>query len=663
MQLGLPDSVVALYRVVLGGQATRLQCQRRVGKRDHMADSSGVETTGNKYMALLTLGALGVVYGDIGTSPLYAFRESFAAADLTVSRSAVLGVLSLIFWALAIVVSVKYLIFVMRADNDGEGGILALTSLIIRRAVNSRSRVILIGVGLFGTALLYGDGMITPAISVLSAVEGLEVAVPTLGPWVIVIASAILIALFMNQHRGTAILGALFGPVMVVWFVVLAILGIGQIIQEPAVLSAINPLQAADFIVTNPKFAFLALGGVFLVVTGSEALYADMGHFGLRPIKIGWFGLVFPALVLNYFGQGALLIGDPGAIENPFYRLAPGWAVLPLVVLATMATVIASQALITGAYSLTSQAIQLGYLPRQRVDHTSARQFGQIYVSTVNWVLMIAAVGLVISFRTSSNLAAAYGVGVATDMVITTVLLFVVMRDRFKWRIGLAVGLTVFFLLIDLAFFGANITKVPAGGWFPLIIGAIGFTIMTTWKKGRQLVGARMRRSGLPVEKFIASITEHPQQRVSGTGVYLYAESGMTPPTLLTNLRHYDALHESVVLVAVKVIGRPRVPPASRTTVHDLGDGFHQIVLEYGFFEDPNIPVALGNIVSSEFGIDPALVTYFIGKETILATEIPGMRLWREHLFAFMHRNAANAARFFDLPPEQVVEVGIQVPI
>ena len=625
--------------------------------------SAHPKKTSSKYTALLTLGALGVVYGDIGTSPLYAFRESFAAADLDVTRPAVLGVLSLIFWALGLVVTVKYLIFVMRADNDGEGGILALTSLIIRKAAKSRSRMVLIGVGLFGTALLYGDGMITPAISVLSAVEGLEVAVPSLGPWVVVIASAVIVLLFTNQHRGTSALGALFGPIMVVWFVVLAILGIAQIIQEPAVLSAINPLRAVDFITAEPRFAFLALGGVFLVVTGSEALYADMGHFGVKPIRLGWFGLVFPALVLNYFGQGALLIGDPGAIENPFYRLAPNWAVLPLVALATVATVIASQALISGAYSLTSQAIQLGYLPRQKVDHTSPRHFGQIYVPGVNWVLMVAAVGLVVGFRTSSNLAAAYGVGVATDMVITTLLLFVVMRDRFRWRVPVVVSLTLLFLAVDLVFFGANITKVPAGGWFPLVIGVIGFIAMTTWNTGRKLLAARMRRTALPVERFIASIVEHPQQRVAGTGVYLFAEAGATPPTMLTNLRHHEVLHESIVLVSVKVAGRPRLPQASRATVHDLGEGFHQVVLQFGFMEVPDVPLALGNIVSSTFGFDSTLATYFIGRETVLATEIPGMRLWREHLFAFMHRNASSVARFFGFPPDQVVEVGVQVPI
>lgn len=619
--------------------------------------------TPSRFPALLVLGAIGVVFGDIGTSPLYAFRESFSAADLEVSRFAVLGILSLIFWALALVVTVKYLIFVMRADNDGEGGILALTSLIIRKEGQSRRRIVLIGVGLFGTALLYGDGMITPAISVLSAVEGLEVAAPALGPWVLVIASAILVVLFTNQHRGTATLGALFGPIMVLWFSVIAVLGLAQILQEPGVLSAINPLRAIEFMATEPRFAFLALGGVFLVVTGSEALYADMGHFGIRPIRIGWFTLVFPALILNYFGQGALLIRDPGAIENPFYRLAPDVAVLPLVVLATMATVVASQALITGAYSLTSQAIQLGYLPRLRVDHTSDRQFGQIYVSTINWVLMIASVGLVISFRTSSNLAAAYGVGVATDMVITTLLLYVVMRDRFRWRASAVIVVTSLFLIVDLTFFGANITKVPAGGWFPLVIGVLGFTVMTTWKKGHELVGARLARAGLPVERFIASIVEHPQQRVNGTGVYLSAKPGVTPPTLLTNLRHHEVLHESIVLVSVQIAGRPRWPRASRATVESLGEGFFQVILRYGFMEEPKVPIALSNIVSSEFGFDSSRATYFIGKETVLATELPGMWLWREHLYAFMHRNAASAARAFGLPPDRVVEVGVQVQI
>lgn len=616
-------------------------------------------------MALLTLGALGVVFGDIGTSPLYAFREAFHVANLDVTRGSVFGVLSLIFWALVSVVTIKYLIFVMRADNDGEGGILALTALIMQKTSESKGRLLLIAVGLFGTALLYGDGMITPAISVLSAVEGLEVAVPSLGdgPWVLVIASVVLVVLFTNQHRGTAVLGALFGPVMVVWFTVLALLGIIQIVQEPGVLQAINPIWAIRFIADDIRFAFLALGGVFLVVTGSEALYADMGHFGLKPIRLGWFGLVFPALVLNYFGQGALLINEPSAIENPFYELAPSWGVLPLVALATLATVIASQALISGAYSLTAQAIQLGYLPRQHIDHTSPRHFGQIYVSTINWVLMVAAIALVFSFRSSSNLAAAYGVGVATDMVITTFLLFLVMRDRWNWGLPVAGAVTGAFLLVDLVFFGSNIIKVPAGGWFPLAIGVIGFVLMTTWKRGRELVAARMHKTKLPAERFVASIAKSKPQRVNGTGVYLSADPEATPRTLLTNLRHHEVLHETVVLVSVNFGERPRVAQARRATVEELGEGFYRVLLSYGFMEDPDVPVALRNIVSSRFGFFPDDATYFIGRETVLATELPGMALWREHLFAFTHRNAADAARYFGLPHDRVVEVGVQIAI
>lgn len=628
-----------------------------------MVSHAAEETKTPKYVALLTLGALGVVYGDIGTSPLYALRESFAVADLDVTRDAVLGVLSLIFWALVLVVSIKYLTFVMRADNDGEGGILALTSLIIRKAGRSRSRLALVAVGVFGTALLYGDGMITPAISVLSAVEGLEVAVPALEPWVLGIAAAILLLLFTNQHRGTSTLGNFFGPIMVIWFTVLAVLGVSQIIQDPAVLQAVNPLLGLSFVFEHPLFAFLALGGVFLVVTGSEALYADMGHFGTRPIRLGWFSFVFPALVLNYFGQGALLIHDPGAIENPFYLLAPEWAVIPLVVLATMATVIASQALISGAYSLTAQAIQLGFLPRQQVDHTSPLQIGQIYVGSINWVLMVAAIALVFGFGSSSRLAAAYGVGVATDMVITTLLLFVVMRDHWKWRLPAAASLAGGFLVIDLVFFGANITKVPAGGWFPLAIGLMGFAMMTTWKKGREIIAGQNRQGQLPIERFIGSIVEHPQTRVSGTGVYMHAEPGVTPPTLLTNLRHHDVLHESVTLVAVRVDNHPRVPQARRASVHSMGENFHQIVLTFGFMDDPTVPEALTNIVHPEFGFDPTDATYFIGRESILVTDEPTMAKWREHLFAMMYRNAASAERFFGLPHDSVVEVGVRVPI
>jgi KUP system potassium uptake protein len=616
-----------------------------------------------KALAVTALGALGVVFGDIGTSPLYAFREAFAHEDLQVGEETVVGVLSLIFWALILVVTVKYLLFVMRADNDGEGGILALTSLIMSKGPRSRGRVVLIAVGLFGTALLYGDGMITPAISVLSAVEGLEVATPSVGPWVLVIACAILVLLFGNQHRGTAALGALFGPIMVAWFSVLALLGVTQIAKEPGVLKAVSPLEFLEFARDQPRLTFLALGGVFLVVTGSEALYADMGHFGRKPIRLGWFGLVFPALVLNYFGQGALLMRRPETIENPFYEMAPGWAVIPLVVLATGATVIASQALISGAYSLTSQAIKLGYLPRMRIDHTSSRHVGQIYVPGVNWLLMIASVGLVLGFGSSTNLAAAYGVGVATDMVITTILLAVVMRVRWHWAARSVAALTLLFLLTDVVFFGANILKVPSGGWFPLVIGLIGFTLMVTWKKGTALTAARMSDTELPVEKFVKSIGEHPQLRVPGTGVYMFARPMATPPALLTNLRHHEVLHETIVLVAVEFETTPRVPQARRVTISHFDEGFHQIVLHFGFMDEVDVPSALESIVARGFGLDPARLTYFLGKETVIPTDFPGMQLWREHLFAFMHRNSGDAARSFELPPQSVVEVGVQVTI
>lgn len=615
-----------------------------------------------KYVALLTLGALGVVYGDIGTSPLYALREAFAVAHLEVVPTNVLGVLSLIFWSLILVVSIKYLVFVMRADNDGEGGILALTSLIMQKAGKKKSRLILIAVGVFGTALLYGDGMITPAISVLSAVEGLEVAIPAVEPFVLIIAAIILFVLFTNQHRGTSTLGNFFGPIMVLWFLVLAILGLVQIFEMPSVLEALNPVVGLSFVIDHPMFAFLALGGVFLVATGSEALYADMGHFGTKPIRLGWFSFVFPALTLNYFGQGALLLGNPEAIENPFYLLAPEWAVIPLVVLATFATVIASQALISGAYSLTTQAIQLGYLPRQSIDHTSPLQVGQVYVASINWLLMVAAIALVFGFGSSSRLAAAYGVGVATDMVITTILLAVVMVDHWRWRRSVVYAITAAFLVVDLTFFAANITKVPSGGWFPLAVGVAGFAIMTTWATGRRLIKTR-RESQLPIERFIASIVAHPQHRVPGTGVYMYSEPGATPPTLLTNLKHHEVLHETVVLVAIRITQRPRVPHARRATVHEMGEGFVQIVLTYGFMDELDVPVALSNIVDTSFGFDPTDATYFIGKESIMVTELPSMAKWREHLFSMMYRNAAGAERFFLLPHDRVVEVGIQVPI
>jgi KUP system potassium uptake protein len=620
---------------------------------------------GKRYLLMMSVGALGIVYGDIGTSPLYAFRESFHAAQgMPVDRTSVLGVLSLMFWALVLVVSVKYLIFVMRADNHGEGGILALAALLVprRKTPTVGLRWALILLGLFGTALLYGDGIITPAISVLSAVEGLEIAAPSLESYVIPIAVVILIALFSIQRAGTAVVGAIFGPVMIVWFAVLAVLGGYHVIQDPDVLIAINPAYGGQLIGDSPRLAFLALGAIFLVVTGSEALYADMGHFGKRPIRLGWYIVVFPALLLNYFGQGAMLIADPDTIDNPFFRMPPEWAVLPLVILATMATVIASQALISGVYSLTMQAVQLGYLPRFDIDHTSPREIGQIYIGTINWGLMVACVGLVLAFRSSSNLAAAYGVAVTTTMVITTILLYYVMRERWQWSALVAGSLTALFLIVDVAFFSANIVKVPAGGWFPLVVGAVMFTIMTTWKTGRRRLTAALKRGELPIERFIGSITLHPQVRVPGTAVYLFPDPGITPPALLANLRHNEVLHETVVLVAVQTSSVPRVPQVRRSTVHDLGEGFVQVVLHFGFMDEPDVPKALANIVDPEFGFDPDDSTFFIGRETIINSG-KGIGRARAALYALMHRNASSPVQFFSLPPGQVIEIGKQVAL
>lgn len=620
---------------------------------------------GKRYLLMLSVGALGIVYGDIGTSPLYAFRESFhVAEDLAVTRASVLGVLSLMFWALVMVVSVKYLMFVMRADNHGEGGILALTALIVprRKAPTTGVRWALILLGLFGTALLYGDGIITPAISVLSAVEGVEIAAPSLGPYIVPIAIAILIGLFSIQRAGTSVVGAIFGPVMIVWFTVLAVLGGYHVLQDPGVVTAMNPAHGIRLIGDEPRQAFLALGSIFLVVTGAEALYADMGHFGKRPIRLGWYIVVFPALLLNYFGQGAMLIADPSAIDNPFFRMPPEWAVLPLVFLATMATVIASQALISGVYSLTMQAVQLGYLPRFDIDHTSPREIGQIYIGTINWGLAVACVGLVLAFRSSSNLAAAYGVAVTTTMVITSVLLYFVMRARWGWSVWVAGGLTALFLVVDVAFFSANIVKVPAGGWFPLVVGLVLFLVMTTWKTGRRRLTAALKRGELPIERFIGSITTHPQVRVPGTAVYLFPDPGITPPALLANLRHNEVLHETVVLAAVQTSSVPRVPQVKRATVHELGDGFFQVVLHFGFMDEPDVPKALANIVDPEFGFDPDDSTYFIGRETII-NKSRGIGRARAALYTLMHRNASSPVQFFSLPPGQVIEIGKQVAL
>jgi len=621
-------------------------------------------TTG---LSALSLAALGVVYGDIGTSPLYAMRESLAGPGhvLDVSASNVLGVLSLIFWSLIIVISIKYLVFVMRADNDGEGGILALTALITPEGRKRRpGRFVLVVVGLFGTALLYGDGMITPAISVLSAVEGTEVATEAFEGWVIPIAVVILVWLFAVQHRGTASLGRVFGPVMVVWFSTLAVLGVVHIVDEPGVFRAINPAYGIDFFADNGFKGFLALGSVFLVVTGGEALYADMGHFGKRPIQLGWFGLVLPGLLLNYFGQGALLLGEPDAIENPFYRLVPQAFVIPLVVLATIATVIASQALISGAFSLTMQAVQLGYSPRFRIIHTSPSQIGQIYIPAVNWVLMVACIGLVIGFQSSTQLAAAYGVAVTLTMIITTILFYVVARERFRWALSAVAALSAGFLVVDLAFFGANVFKIPHGGWFPLVIGAIVLTLLTTWRTGRQILGDRIRRAQLPLDDFLASVHEHgPPIRVPGTAVFLFSVPHMTPPALLTNHRHNGVLHEQVIVLSITTDDVPRVLPAQRAELVDHGQGVTSVCLHYGFMEEPDVRTGLTEGQASDLGIDPEFADYFLGAESLVVTDRPGMALWREHLFAFMSRNATSAANYFGLPADRITTVGMRVEL
>ena len=622
------------------------------------------DATSRRYLLALSLSALGIVYGDIGTSPLYAMRESFLAEHgVAATPENVLGVLSLIFWSLVLVISVKYLVFVLRADNRGEGGILALTSLITPAHALRRGRWGLITLGLFGTALLYGDGMITPAISVLSAVEGLEVVTPAFKPYVIPVTVAVLAALFVVQRRGTARVGRVFGPVTLVWFGVLAALGVWHIARAPEVFAAVLPTHAVRFFVANGWHAFLVLGSVFLVTTGGEALYADMGHFGRRPIRLAWFAVVLPALLLNYFGQGALVLHDPAAVANPFYRMAPGWALLPVVAIATAATVIASQALISGAFSLTLQAVQLGYSPRVQVDHTSATERGQIYIPAVNWALMVACIGLVVGFRSSTNLAAAYGIAVTTTMAITTLLFYFVARERWHWGAAKAGVVAGTFLVIDLAFFAANLPKVPHGGWFPLAVGAVVFTLLTTWKKGRQILALRLREQALPRDLFLANMAAHPPHRVAGTAVFMFGDTRGTPPALLHNLKHNKVLHERVVFLAVVTQEVPSVPEAERVEVRALAPGFWHVRLSYGFMEDADVPAALGAIAHDGLSFRPMETTYFLGRETLIATRRPGMALWRERLFAVLSRNARPATTFFRLPPNRVVELGAQVEL
>ncbi len=551
-----------------------------------------------RYLAILSLTALGIVYGDIGTSPLYAMRECFHGPHaIAVTQGNVFGVLSLIFWALIIIISIKYCIFVLRADNRGEGGILALTALATPIKIVSRKESwVLVVIGIFGAALLYGDGIITPAISVLGAIEGLNVATPFFASYVVPITIVIIVGLFLIQSRGTAKVGRLFGPVMLVWFAVIALLGIMQIVRHPSVVGAFNPVHGFNFFLHNGWEGFLVLGTVFLVVTGGEALYADMGHFGKRPIRLVWYTVVLPALLLNYLGQGALLIENPAVAENPFYRLAPEWALYPLIVLATCAAIIASQALISGAYSLTMQAIQLGFMPRLKIEHTSSTEMGQIYIPALNWALMLGCIAIVVGFGSSSSLAAAYGVAVTATMVITTILLGVVARQKWGWSLPLVLALSGFFLIIDLAFFGANIIKIPHGGWFPLVVGALIFLLMTTWKKGRRILAARLLSRAHPIEDFLRDISKNPPARVPGTAVFMNGTAAGTPPALMHNLEHNKVLHERVVLLTVKTKQAPYVEQDDRVTVEPLGHEFYRMIISYGFMEDPDIPKVLDEL-------------------------------------------------------------------
>jgi KUP system potassium uptake protein len=627
-------------------------------------DSAAVaERSPTSRLPFLVLAALGVVYGDIGTSPLYALRECFSGTHaIPVTPANVLGVLSLIVWSLIVTVSVKYLLFVMRADNGGEGGILALVALV-RAKVASKGHGALIGVGLFGAALLYGDGMITPAISVLSAVEGLSVATHRFEPIIVPLTVVILVLLFFVQHRGTSGIGTIFGPIMIVWFVILAALGLPEILRNPVVLDAVDPAHAVAFFVEHRFGAFGTLGAVFLSITGAEALYADMGHFGRLPIRIAWFTLVLPSLVINYLGQGTLLLARPDARVNPFFHLAPDWALYPLVALATVATVIASQAIISGAFSLTQQAVQLGYSPRFDIHHTSAHEKGQVYIPEINWLLMIATVGLVFGFRSSTNLAAAYGIAVTTTMVITTILAYVVARERWGWTRWRAGAIAAGFLVIDFAFFAANLLKVQHGGWFPLLGAAGVYTVMSTWKKGRTLVARRLSDAEVPLDSFFATLAQNPPVRVPGTAVFMTARPQGAPPILVHHLKHNKVLHERVVMLTVSTLDQPTVDRDRTIEVQPLQNGFYRVIAKYGFMDAPDVPTTLAD--AREKGLDwrEEDTTFYLAHLTLFANTRIGMSAWRDKLFIFLSRNARRATNFFRVPPDRVVEIGIQLEI
>lgn len=616
-----------------------------------------------KRLLILSLTAIGVVFGDIGTSPLYAVRECFYGEfGVEPTTLNIMGALSLIFWALILVISIKYLIIILRADNDGEGGILALMELVIHKKKNKR-RFVILAMGLFGAALLYGDGMITPAISVLSAVEGLKIVTPLFEPYVIIITLVILLGLFVFQKRGTKGVGIVFGPLILLWFGTIAVLGIDSIIKTPEIINAISPYYAFEFFKLHHFHGIFILGAVFLVVTGGEALYADIGHFGKRPIRLAWFTIVLPCLVLNYFGQGALLLRSPELAINPFYHLAPSWGLLPLVILATIASVIASQAVITGAYSLTLQALQLGFLPRLTVTHTSEMQEGQIYMPQVNWILFIGTVSLVLLFKSSGNLAAAYGVAVTTTMVITTLLAFVAMRKLWHWKLGIAITISLLLLVIDFSFFFANIDKIPDGGWFPLVIAGSIYLIMTTWAKGRRMLHVQLTKIMEPIEIFIKKINQEDIQKVSGTAIYFTSTFDRVPTALVQNLKHNRIIHEQIIVLSVQFKSSPRIPIEKRLILTNLETGFFSAQINYGFMDRTNIPEAIELIKNKGVKIDTSQVTYFLGRETLIVNGKMGMPIWRETIFAILSRNAQRATRYFKLPADKVFEVGTNVEI
>ena len=615
-------------------------------------------------LAALTLAALGIVYGDIGTSPLYALKEIFHGGHVAATPDNILGVLSLVFWTITVIISLKYVLLILRADNHGEGGLIAMLALATV-AVRDRPRLrrALMTVGLFGTAVFYGDGVITPAISVLSAIEGLEVAAPRLHEWVIPLTLLVLTGLFAAQRFGTGGIGKLFGPITLVWFVVLVALGLPHIAEQPGVLVALNPAYAAGFFMHQPLVAFVALGAVVLVVTGGEALYADLGHFGKRPIRIAWYALVMPALVINYFGQGAMLLANPGAVSNPFYLMAPAWARLPLVFLATAATVIASQALISAAFSVTKQAIQLGILPRMVIHHTSERDTGQIYVPFVNWGLYVFIVLAVVMFKSSSNLASAYGIAVTLDMTITTVMTFFVVRYGWKYPLWLCLAATGFFFVIDVAFFASNLLKLLAGGWFPIVIGIGMFVLMITWTQGRRLLSRKLREDAIPLADFIEAVFVSPPTRVEGTAVFLASEAGATPNALMHNLKHNKVLHEHNLFVSVRHHEVPWIAFEERLEMEALAHDCWAVTLNFGFKDDPDVPEALKLLEGSGVPLDDMSTSYFLSRDIVIPTLGEGMPMWREKLFASMHRNAAAAADFLNLPTNRIVELGAKVEI